>query len=396
MLAGKKILLAVCGSIAAYKTAFFVRLLVKEGAEVQVILSESATDFVTPLTMSTLSKKPVYTSYFNKESGEWHNHVELGMWADIMVVAPLSANTLGKMAHGICDSLLLATYLSAKCPVLVAPAMDLDMYKHPTTQQNLRKLISYGNKVLEAKEGELASGLTGQGRMTEPEEMVATLKELFKQEKPLKGKKVLITSGPTHEAIDPVRFIGNQSSGKMGTAIAKQFFNMGADVTIITGPVSLAPDFCESVSITSAKQMLEEVSARYDSCDIAIFAAAVADYRPASPSSQKIKKKDDSLHIQLVKNPDIAFEMGTRKKHQIHVGFALETTNEVANVQEKLSKKNFDLIVLNSLNDEGAGFQADTNQVTFFDRNHFQQKFELKSKDEVASDIAQHVISHFL
>jgi len=397
MLAGKKILLAVCGSIAAYKTAFFVRLLIKEGAEVKVIMTESAKYFITPLTLATLSKNPVYSSYFNQENGDWHNHVELGMWADLMIIAPLSANTLGKMANGVCDNLLLATYLSAKCDVLVAPAMDLDMYQHPSTTANLKKLESYGNEVVEARDGELASGLSGQGRMAEPEELLEIVKKKLAKKDRLKGKKVLITSGPTYEAIDPVRFIGNHSSGKMGSALAKRFADAGAEVIVVSGPSNYFSSG-EIIKVQSAEEMLKEVDKRHSENDIVIFAAAVSDYRPSDPKNQKIKKEDgvDSLKIELIKNPDIAAEMGLKKKNQIHIGFALETHEEESNAKSKLKKKNFDLIVLNSLNDEGAGFQADTNKVTFFDKNNNQKKFELKGKDQVANDILEYVIEHFL
>lgn len=396
MLAGKKILLAVCGSIAAYKTAFFVRLLRKEGAEVQVIMTKSATDFITPLTLSTLSKHPVYTNYFNEENGEWNNHVELGLWADLMIVAPLSANTLGKMANGICDNLLLATYLSAKCPVMVAPAMDLDMYQHPSTQANLKKLQSFGNEVIEARDGELASGLNGQGRMAEPEELLEIVKKKFAHQQVLKGKKVLITSGPTYEPLDPVRFIGNHSSGKMGKEIAIAFKNAGAEVTMVSGPSKHLPADIEVIRVNSAMEMMEAVKEQYSKTDISVFAAAVSDYRPSNPSDQKIKKEDgvDHLEIRLIKNPDIAAEMGKLKSHQYHIGFALETNKEEVNAREKLKKKNFDLIVLNSLNDAGAGFQADTNKVTFFDKHNNEFKFELKSKSAVAEDIVNHVIEH--
>ncbi len=392
MLKGKKILLAVCGSIAAYKTAFFVRLLVKEEAEVKVIMTESAKDFITPLTLATLSKNPVYSNYFEEDSGEWNNHVELGLWADLMIVAPLSANTLGKMANGICDNLLLATYLSAKCPVMVAPAMDLDMYKHPSTVENLKKLQSFGNEVIEATEGELASGLVGQGRMAEPEELLEILKKKFRNSEALKNKKVLITSGPTHEAIDPVRFIGNHSSGKMGVALSDAFRNAGAEVSVISGPSQYVPENVEVVKVNSAKEMLAEAEKKYKDCDIAVFAAAVADYRPADPKSEKIKKSEDSFEINLVKNPDIAFELGQKKNGQFNIGFALETNKEETHAKEKLEKKNFDLIVLNSLNDSGAGFQNDTNKVTFFDKNNKEVKFELKSKKEVAADIVDYTI----
>ena len=394
MLAGKKILLAVCGSIAAYKTAFFVRLLKKEGAEVKVIMTESAKDFITPLTLSTLSKNPVYSEYFDQQSGEWHNHVELGMWADLMLIAPLSANTLGKMANGICDNLLLATYLSAKCPVIVAPAMDLDMYQHPGTQENLKKLQSFGNEVIEARDGELASGLSGQGRMAEPEELLEIVKKKLANSEALKGKKVLITSGPTFESIDPVRFIGNHSSGKMGTAIANAFRNAGAEFTMISGPADYFPNQGEVIKVQSAQEMLAESEKHHADADIVIFSAAVSDYRPKEPAKEKIKKNDDNLHLELIKNPDIAATLGKKKKKQLHIGFALETNNESVNAKEKLKKKNFDLIVLNSLNDQGAGFQQDTNKVTFFDKDNNEQKFELKSKADVAQDIVEYVIKH--
>ncbi|MEQ9465839.1 MAG: bifunctional phosphopantothenoylcysteine decarboxylase/phosphopantothenate--cysteine ligase CoaBC [Ekhidna sp.] len=394
MLAGKKILLAVCGSIAAYKAAFFVRLLKKEGAEVKVIMTNSAKDFITPLTLATLSKNPVYSEYFDEKSGEWHNHVELGMWADLMLIAPLSANTLGKIANGICDNLLLATYLSAKCPVMVAPAMDLDMYQHPSTQENLKKLQSFGNEVIEARDGELASGLSGQGRMAEPEELLEIVKKKFANSEALKGKRVLITSGPTFEAIDPVRFIGNHSSGKMGTAIANAFRSAGAEFTMISGPADYFPNQGKVIKVQSAQEMLNEAEKHHAEADIVVFSAAVSDYRPKEPAKEKIKKNDDSLHLELVKNPDIAATLGGKKTKQYHVGFALETTNEAVNAKEKLQKKNFDLIVLNSLNDEGAGFQQDTNKVTFFDRNNNEQKFELKSKADVAQDIVDYVIKN--
>lgn len=398
MLANKKVLLAVCGSIAAYKTAFFVRLLKKEGAIVKVVMTVSATEFISPLTLSTLSKNPAHTSYFNKESGEWHNHVALGLWADVMIVAPLSANTLGKMANGICDSLLLATYFSAKCSVIVAPAMDLDMYQHPSTQKNLARLISFGNKVIAAKSGELASGLEGQGRMAEPEELIEVLKEKFSTSTLLKGKKTLITSGPTYEKIDPVRFIGNQSSGKMGASLAHQFLAHGAEVTMISGPATHLPDNTSIIRVESAEEMLERAKEYHKDADIVIFAAAVSDFRPEVVYGKKIKKKEgeDELLIKLVKNPDIAAILGHEKSKQIHIGFALETDNEEANAKTKLKKKNFDLIVLNSMNDVGAGFQSDTNKVTFFDVHNNYQQFELKSKDEVAIDIVNHVIQKLL
>ena len=398
MLAEKKILLAVCGSIAAYKTAFFVRLLKQEGAHVKVIMTESAKDFITPLTLATLSKNPVYSNYFEEKSGEWHNHVELGLWADLMVIAPLSAHTLGKMANGICDSLLLATYLSARCPVLVAPAMDLEMYQHPSTQSNLLRLKSFGNEVIEAKEGELASGLSGQGRMAEPEELIEILKKKHINHKPLQNKKVLITSGPTYEAIDPVRFVGNHSSGKMGSEIAEVFNEFGADVTVINGPANYFSQSAKNIHVISAIEMMDEVVKRHEASDIVVFAAAVSDYRPASSFNQKIKKEEgaDSLNIQLVKNPDIAATLGKKKQHQIHIGFALETQDEEVNAKAKLRKKNFDLVVLNTLNDSGAGFKSETNKVTFYDRNNNKVEFELKYKADVAMDIVNYVIENFL
>ena len=394
MLAGRKILLAVCGSIAAYKTAFFVRLLIKERADVKVIMTQSAKDFITPLTLATLSKNPVYSEYFDSKNGEWHNHVELGMWADLMLVAPLSANTLGKMASGICDNLLLATYLSAKCPIIVAPAMDLDMYRHATTQENLKRLQSFGNEVIEAQHGELASGLSGQGRMAEPEELLEIVKKKFANAEALKGKRVLITSGPTFEAIDPVRFIGNHSSGKMGSAIVKVFQQAGADTTMISGPATHVPSNGEVIKVNSANEMFAETEKYYANADIIVFAAAVSDYRPENSVTEKIKKKKNTMQISLIKNPDIAAELGKKKKNQFHIGFALETTNEEVNAREKLQEKNFDLIVLNSLNDNGAGFQQDTNKVTFFDKNHNEYKFELKSKEDVARDIVDYVIKN--
>ena len=395
MLKGKKILVAVCGSIAAYKTAFFVRLLVKEGAEVRVIMTKSATDFITPLTLSTVSKNPVCVEYFDKATGEWTNHVELGMWPDVMVIAPLSANTLGKMANGICDNLLLATYLSAKCPVMAAPAMDLDMYTHKSTQDNLDKLRSYGNEVLDANTGELASGLVGQGRMAEPEEIVSHLQQWFSRTSRLKGKRVLITSGPTFEPIDPVRFIGNRSSGKMGTAIAEACMDEGAEVTVVSGPAQYFPSHARIIHVESAQEMYEATKSHHDKADIVVFTAAVADYRAKAPKTEKIKKADEQLELTLEKNPDIARELGkVKQKHQFHVGFALETNHEEVYAREKLKKKNFDLIVLNSLQDAEAGFQKDTNKVTFFDKDDKTMKFDAKSKKEVARDIVDYISNH--
>ncbi len=390
MLAGKKILIAVCGSIAAYKTAFFVRLLVKEGAEVKVIMTSSAKDFITPLTLSTLSKNPVYSEFIKNEQGEWVNHVELGLWADLMIVAPLSANTLSKMANGQADNLLTAIYLSARCPVMVSPAMDLDMYQHPTTRDNLKKLNSYGNIIIEAEDGELASGLHGIGRMAEPEHLLEAIRIHFKKKETLKGKKVLITSGPTHEAFDPVRFIGNHSTGKMGRSIALACAKRGATVDFVTGPVQHLPHHpaINIQNITSAEELYEAARKSFLDADIAIFTAAVVDYRPKEIAASKIKKQKDNLEITLVPNPDIAMELGKLKKNgQVTVGFALETDNEEENAQGKLKKKNLDMIVLNSLNHEGAGFSHDTNRVTIFKKDNNQISFELKSKDQVAEDL---------
>ncbi|MEQ9378544.1 MAG: bifunctional phosphopantothenoylcysteine decarboxylase/phosphopantothenate--cysteine ligase CoaBC [Imperialibacter sp.] len=388
MLQGKKILLGVCGSIAAYKSALLTRLLVKQGAEVQVLLTADAKNFITPLTLSTLSKKAVYSDFFHSTDGTWNNHVELGLWADAMVVAPASANTLAKMANGICDNLLLATYLSARCPVFFAPAMDLDMYKHPSTTANINSLLSYGNKLIDAEDGELASGLRGVGRMAEPEHIVQHLEEYFSKTQRLAGKKVLITAGPTHEAIDPVRFIGNHSTGKMGFALAEQFASQGATVEVVSGPSSLSASHA-AINVTkvrSAEEMLTACEVLFNDVDIAVFAAAVADYRPDTPAQEKIKKSDDTLTLHLVKNPDIAATLGKKKKKQFTVGFALETTNEIAYAKEKLHKKNFNLIVLNSLKDQGAGFAHDTNKITILDHDG-SSTFDLKSKQEVANDI---------
>jgi phosphopantothenoylcysteine decarboxylase / phosphopantothenate---cysteine ligase len=389
MLAGKKILLAVTGSIAAYKAAFFVRLLGKEGAEVQVVMTPAARDFISPLTLATLSKRPVYSEYYDKSSGAWHNHVELALWADLMVVAPATANTLAKLANGLCDDLLSAVYLSAKCPVMVAPAMDLDMYKHQTTLHNLDLLRSYGNQVIDAETGELASGLHGTGRMAEPEHLLEHVRKHFETRQDMAGKRVLITSGPTHEAIDPVRFIGNNSSGKMGRSLALEFASRGATVDFVSGPTYFLPSHT-SVRVThvnSADEMLETSAPLFDQADVVVFAAAVADYKPETVHDHKLKKKAETMTVTLVPTPDIAATLGQRKKKQLTVGFALETTDELVNAQDKLRRKNFDLIVLNSLNDPGAGFAHDTNKVAIFDRDNNTWDFGLKPKDEVARDI---------
>ncbi len=389
MLAGKKILLAVCGSIAAYKAAFFVRLLVKEGAEVRVIMTESAKGFISPLTLSTLSKNPVPSEFVKNDSGEWNNHVEIGLWADLMIFAPLSANTLAKMAQGICDNLVMASYLSAKCPVMVTPAMDLDMYKHSSTITNLKVLASFGHIIIAAENGELASGLSGEGRMAEPEHIIDAVRLFFEKQNQFEGKSILITSGPTHEAIDPVRFIGNHSTGKMGLAIANELASRGAKITFVSGPVHQYPNHpnINIIKVTSAQEMLSVAKSEFKNVDIAIFAAAVADYRPEIVASQKLKKKNESLEIRLVPNPDIAKELSLSKSTRFTVGFALETDQEAVNASKKLEAKNFDMIVLNSLNDKGAGFAHDTNKVSIFEKGNKAHHFELKSKEEVAKDL---------
>ncbi|MEM9390886.1 MAG: bifunctional phosphopantothenoylcysteine decarboxylase/phosphopantothenate--cysteine ligase CoaBC [Bacteroidota bacterium] len=395
MLRNKKILLGVCGSIAAYKAAHLIRLLVKAEAEVRVIMTASASEFITPLTLATVSKNPVLTEFVKDNTGTWNNHVELGLWADIFVIAPASANTIAKMATGMCDSLLLATYLSAKCPVWVAPAMDLDMYAHPATGKNLNRLKSYGNHIIKPEHGELASGLVGEGRLAEPEHIVSELETNFKNSLALLHKKVLITAGPTYEAIDPVRFIGNNSSGKMGYAIAHEAARQGAQVHLVSGPSSEGVEHKNITleKVTSAEEMYEACIKQFANTEIGILAAAVADYRPASVADQKIKKKSDSLTIDLIKTKDIAAELGAKKANgQLIVGFALETENEMINAQKKIQSKNFDLIVLNSLNDKGAGFGYATNKISIIDRENNQKDFQLKSKNEVAKDIVNAII----
>lgn len=395
---GRKIILGISGSIAAYKAAVLTRLLVKEGAEVKVIMTESAKDFITPLTLSTLSKNPVLSQFVKNEAGEWNNHVELGLWADAMVVAPASANTLAKMAHGQCDNLLLAVYLSARCPVFVAPTMDLDMLQHPSTQQNLQSLQGYGNHTIAPGHGELASGLVGTGRMAEPEEIMEQLKQFFSEKKKLSGKHALVTAGPTHEALDPVRFIGNNSSGKMGFAIAEALANAGAKVTLVSGPTQLTSQHpeIEIKRVTSAADMYAACTKVFPTADISVLSAAVADYRPATVADQKIKKKGNDLTLQLVKTHDIAAELGKQKKSgQFIVGFALETENEEQNAMKKIETKNFDLIVLNSLNDKGAGFGHDTNKIKLIDKKGEVFEFSLKNKKEVASDIVNAIVQRY-
>ncbi|MEO1052111.1 MAG: bifunctional phosphopantothenoylcysteine decarboxylase/phosphopantothenate--cysteine ligase CoaBC [Bacteroidota bacterium] len=396
MLQGKKILLGVSGSIAAYKAAMLTRLLIKAGAEVKVVMTQTATEFITPLTLSTLSKNPVLTDFVKDKTGQWNNHVELGLWADVMLIAPITANTLGKMANGLCDNLLLATYLSARCPVFVAPAMDLDMYAHPSTRENLQKITGYGNKVIEVSFGELASGLIGNGRMAEPEFIVNYLSNHFRGEQKLAGKRALITAGPTYEAIDPVRFIGNHSSGKMGYALAQELASQGAEVDLVSGPSNQTIEVSgvKVTKVTSAEEMYEACSQIFPASDINILAAAVADYRPQVKFEQKFKKKSEEFDLKLTKTKDIAYELGKLKKdNQFTVGFALETENEVEHAQKKLQSKNFDMIVLNSLQDKGAGFGHNTNKVTLIDRDNNIEKFELKTKKEVAQDIVTAIIS---
>ena len=391
-LSGKKILIAITGGIAAYKINTLVRDFIKNGAEVQVILTPSAKEFVSPLTLSTLSKRKVFSD-FSSQDGEWNSHVDLALWADVMLVAPCTANTLAKMVNGICDNLMIATYLSAKCPVFIAPAMDLDMYIHPSTERNLKLAEEYKNIIIPAEEGELASGLVGKGRMAETETIYKTIVNFFysKQKKSLAGKTVLVTAGPTYEAIDPVRFIGNHSSGKMGFAIAEEAEKRGAKVILISGPTALSTNKNISLEkVNSAKEMYNAVFQHFDNTDIAIMSAAVADYAPKEIAQEKIKKNDEEMTITLVKNPDILKTMGEKKKNQFLVGFALETQNEEENAKGKLVRKNLDMIVLNSLKDSGAGFKNDTNKIKIITPSE-QKDFALKSKEDVAKDILDFV-----
>jgi phosphopantothenoylcysteine decarboxylase/phosphopantothenate--cysteine ligase len=389
----KKVLLAVTAGIAAYKSAFLVRLLIKKGAEVRVILTPEAREFVTPLTLSTLSKNPVEWE-FAEENGSWNNHVEMGLWADFMIFAPTTANTLSKMADGASDNLVLATYLSAKCPVYIAPAMDLDMYQHPTTKENLQKLTSYGNIIIPAESGELASGLSGEGRMAEPENIVSFIENHLEQIAPLFGKKVLVSAGPTYERLDPVRFIGNFSSGKMGIEIAKTAFEMGAQVTLVCGPsnISTSSYDIQRINVISAVEMQQAMETHFHESDIVIMSAAVADYRPATMAEEKIKKDDENMTIELVKNPDILKGLGEKKTHQILGGFALETNNALEYAQGKLQRKNLDFIVMNTLQDEEAGFQKDTNKVTIIPKGGDPISYEAKNKSEVAKDILKFIL----
>jgi phosphopantothenoylcysteine decarboxylase/phosphopantothenate--cysteine ligase len=394
MLNGKKILLGVTGSIAAYKAAMLTRFFIKAGAEVKVIMTHSARDFITPVTMATLSKNPCYIDFIKNENGEWNNHVELALWADIMVIAPASLNTIGKMVNGICDNLLLATYLSARCPVYIAPAMDEDMWNHPSTKKNIQTLLSFGNIIIPPQKGELASGLNGEGRMEEPENILTFIQNEVSKTMPLKGKKALVTAGPTYEAIDPVRFIGNNSSGKMGYAVAEELAANGADVTLISGPTSLtiSPKI-KLINIVTAAEMYLACMENFKGKHITVMSAAVADYKPAIKQSEKIKKKQKALTIKLSPTNDILFEMGKMKtKTQFLCGFALETENAMSNAMLKLKRKNLDMIVVNSLKDQGAGFQGDTNKISIIDPSNKITNFNLKSKKEAAEDVVNYII----
>ncbi|QXP67268.1 bifunctional phosphopantothenoylcysteine decarboxylase/phosphopantothenate--cysteine ligase CoaBC [Polaribacter sp. AHE13PA] len=399
VLSGKKILLGITAGIAAYKTAGLVRLFIKLGAEVKVIMTPASKDFITPLTLSTLSKNPVYSTFYNKEDEEnelWNNHVDLGLWADYMLVAPATANTMSKMTNGTCDNLLLAVYLSAKCPIYFAPAMDLDMYIHPSTKESLQKLESFGNTIIPATSGELASGLVGEGRMAEPEDIVSFIEKDILSKLPLKGKKVLLTAGPTYEAIDPVRFIGNHSSGKMGFAIAEAAANLGAEVFLVSGPShqKIQHSLVHRINVISADEMYNAAHKYFKEVDVAILSAAVADYRPKNVATQKIKKTTSALEIELEPTKDILASLGEIKKNQYLVGFALETNNELENAKGKLKRKNLDAIVLNSLQDKGAGFATDTNKITIIDKDLTEKSFELKSKVEVAKDIMNEIVKN--
>ncbi|MEI6408399.1 MAG: bifunctional phosphopantothenoylcysteine decarboxylase/phosphopantothenate--cysteine ligase CoaBC [Bacteroidota bacterium] len=389
-----KIILGISGSIAAYKSAILTRLFVKKGDEVQVLMTASATSFISPLTLSTLSKHPVYTDV-QSESG-WNNHVDLGLWADALIIAPATANTLAKLANGLCDNILSAVYLSARCPVFVAPAMDVDMWHHPATRENIRRLTQFGVQIIPVGNGELASGLSGEGRLAEPEDIVAFVEQYFKVKQDLAGKKVLITAGPTQEALDPVRYIGNRSTGKMGIALAEEMYRRGAEVTLVLGPTHLKPNSfgIQVVPVISAQDMYESCEAQFAQSDIIVLAAAVADYKPKFYSDIKIKKKNDDLNLELAKTIDIAATLGKQKQAgQLLIGFALETNDEEANAQKKLERKNFDFIVLNSMQDAGAGFGYDTNKITVIHRDGNRKAFSLKSKKETATDIVDEIVA---
>ena len=398
MLKGKHIILGITGSIAAYKAAYIIRGLVKKGAEVQVVITPSGKEFITPLTLATLSSHPVISEFFSNRDGTWNSHVDLGLWADAMLIAPATASTIGKMANGIADNMLVTTYLSCKAPVFVAPAMDLDMFAHPTTQQNLDRLRSFGNRIIEPASGELASHLVGKGRMEEPDKIIEALEEFFSERQELKGKKIVITAGPTYEKIDPVRFIGNYSSGKMGYALAEACANRGAEVILVSGPVSLSTHHpsIKRIDVESADEMYEATVHAFQEANAAILCAAVADYRPENKTEQKIKReKDEELMLRLVANKDIAAALGSMKKDgQVLVGFALETQNGVQHATGKLERKNLDFIVLNSLSDAGAGFRCDTNKVSILERNGLITEYALKSKTEVAGDIVNKLVDY--
>lgn len=398
MLKGKHIILGITGSIAAYKAAYIIRGLVKKGAEVQVVITPSGKEFITPLTLATLSSHPVISEFFSNRDGTWNSHVDLGLWADVMLIAPATASTIGKMANGIADNMLVTTYLSCKAPVFVAPAMDLDMFAHPTTQQNLDRLRSFGNRIIEPASGELASHLVGKGRMEEPDKIIEVLEEFFSEQQELKGKKIVITAGPTYEKIDPVRFIGNYSSGKMGYALAEACANRGAEVILVSGPVSLSTHHpaIKRIDVESADEMYEATVHAFQEANAAILCAAVADYRPENKAEQKIKReKDEELMLRLVANKDIAAALGSMKKDgQVLVGFALETQNGVQHATGKLERKNLDFIVLNSLSDAGAGFRCDTNKVSILERNGLITEYALKSKTEVAGDIVNKLVDY--
>ena len=398
MLKGKKVILGITGSIAAYKSASLIRLLIKEGAEVRVIITSYGREFITPLTLSTLSGNPVLTDFFEKKDGDWHSHVDLGLWADIFLIAPATANTMAKMAAGVCDNLLLTTYLSARCPIVLAPAMDLDMFQHPATLKNIETLKSFGNSIIEPAVGELASGLEGKGRMEEPEKILHWLIDYFQKKKRFAGKRILITAGPTFEKIDPVRYIGNFSSGKMGIALANSFVAEGAEVSLVAGPIdisSLSSDV-EHIPVISAREMYDACLTIFPDIDVAVMNAAVSDFRPDRQNDSKIKRSGDNLKIELIPNPDIAASLGEKKRSdQLIIGFALETDDGVNAAIAKKKKKNFDMIILNSLLDKGAGFGGDTNRITIIGKDNKPRKFELKSKKMVAKDIIDSVFSIF-
>lgn len=394
----KNIILGITGSIAAYKAAFLTRLLKKEGANVKIILTPYGKEFITPVTLATLSQNSVLMDFFHHDDGSWNSHVDLGIWADAMLIAPITANTIAKMAHGVADNLLITTYLSARCPVIIAPAMDLDMFQHPTTLENIKKLESFGNIVIEPSTGELASGLEGKGRMEDPDKIVDFLVDFFQKKKKLSNKSFLVTAGPTYEKIDPVRFIGNFSSGKMGYAIAEELANQGASVVLVSGPtnLSISHPLINKIDVVSADEMFEKSTKHFPNTDGAILSAAVADYKPKNFSSEKIKRKDNELEIQLTPNKDIAKQLGSVKSdNQVLVGFALETTDEILNAQKKIKSKNLDFIIMNSLKEKGAGFSVDTNKVSIIDKNNNIEDFKLKQKSEVAKDIVKKLISYY-